>query len=166
MPVSDQGVSSNRYTFIPRVLVFATREDKILLLKGAPTKKIWPNQYNGVGGHIEKGESIPSAADREFFEETGLTLTAKKLAAIVTIDTATTPGINMYVFLAKASTGEPIPSAEGTLEWVPISSLDNLPLVEDLPILIPTILSAPTEDLPLIAHYNYDPNNKLVINFF
>ena len=65
MPISDQGMpKEQRYQFVPRVLVFLTCGDEVLLLKGAPTKRVWPNQYNGLGGHIERGESVLEAAQR------------------------------------------------------------------------------------------------------
>jgi 8-oxo-dGTP diphosphatase len=47
---------------IPRVAVFLRRNDSYLLLKGAPTKRLWANKYNGLGGHIERGEDVLSAA--------------------------------------------------------------------------------------------------------
>ena len=53
MPSSDQGLTNDRYTLIPRVLVFLTRGDTVLLLKGAPTKRLWAGKYNGVGGHVD-----------------------------------------------------------------------------------------------------------------
>ena len=67
MPASDQGVatSQDRYTLVPRVLCFVTSGDEVLLLKGAPGKKIWPGKYNGLGGHVERGESVHAAARRE-----------------------------------------------------------------------------------------------------
>ena len=34
------------------------------------------NQWNGIGGHIEEGESSRDAMEREFFEETGVRLDA------------------------------------------------------------------------------------------
>jgi hypothetical protein len=55
MSSSIQGQTSDRYKVVPRTLVFITRGDKVLLLKGAADKSIWANLYNGICGHIERG---------------------------------------------------------------------------------------------------------------
>ena len=73
MPASDQGIRRDRYMLIPRTLIFLRRGESVLLIRGAPNKPLWANKYNGVGGHIERGEDALSAARRELREETGLT---------------------------------------------------------------------------------------------
>jgi len=55
MPQSDQGVTRDRYMLIPRTIIFLRRGDFCLLIKGAPTKRLWAGKYNGVGGHVERG---------------------------------------------------------------------------------------------------------------
>ena len=67
MSQSDQGVAHNRYTVILRTAIFLRRGDSYLLLKGAPTKRLWANKYNGLGGHVENGEDVLSAAKWELF---------------------------------------------------------------------------------------------------
>ena len=98
MPVSDQGLTNDRYTLVPRTLIFMTREDQILLIRGAPHKRLWANQYNGIGGHVERGEDLLSAANRELLEETGLTSVDLWLCGMISIDTGKNPGIGIFIF--------------------------------------------------------------------
>ncbi len=164
MPVVDQGVDPKRYTLIPRVLVFLTRGKEVLLLKGAPTKRIWANLYNGIGGHIERGEDVLSAARREILEETSLSITDLWLCGVVTVDTGQNPGIGIFMLRGCCLEGELVASHEGTPEWVPISRVNELPLVEDLYTLLPRILAAKASEPPFSAHFHYDQDDRLVIH--
>ncbi len=65
MPAADQGVDPSRYALIPRVLIFLTCGENVLLLKGAPGKRVWANLYNGIGGHVERGEDVLTAVAKE-----------------------------------------------------------------------------------------------------
>ncbi|MCB2180129.1 NUDIX domain-containing protein [bacterium] len=165
MPVEDQRISLEKYQIIPRVLVFATRGDQLLLIKGASDKKTWPNLFNGIGGHIEQGEDVLSAALREFQEETGLALLNPQLKMIVTIDIQKNPGIGMFVFSGEAGEGDPIPTKEGIPTWVNPLALQNYNLVEDLPHIIPIILNSPPNSPVIFAQYHYLPNGELSIDF-
>src|SRR5262245_52665078 len=128
MPKPDQAISKNRYTVIPRAGIFLRRGDSYLLLKGAPTKRIWPNKYNGLGGHIEKGENILTAAKREMLEESSLNADLW-LCGTVIIDAGET-GICLFLFTGECLEGEPQPSSEGMPEWIPYDSIPELPVVE------------------------------------
>lgn len=165
MPVEDQKADKTKYQIIPRVLIFATRGGRLLLIKGAPTKRLWPNLYNGIGGHVEPGETVLEAAQREFFEETGLILEEQVLCAVITIDTGQPSGIGMFVFKGTPSEGEPIVSKEGTPEWVDFDQINNLDLVEDLPELIPRVLDWKPEDPILFGQYKYSSKNELEMTF-
>ncbi|MGH2593027.1 MAG: NUDIX hydrolase [Anaerolineae bacterium] len=170
MPRSEQGVdvslNRNRYTAIPRTLCFITRgRDEVLLLRGAPAKRIWPNTYNGIGGHVERDEDILASVVREVQEETGLTVKDMSLRGVINVDAGDAVGIIVFVFSAEYVTGEPISSAEGRLEWVRRDQLASRSLVEDLPAMIPRILDAAPNALPFFARTRYDSDDRLVIRF-
>lgn len=164
----DQGISTskNRWRVVPRTLCFVTHGDDVLLLKGAPDKRIWPGKYNGVGGHVERDEDISRAALREIQEETGLTVHAPRLRGIVNIDAGDDQtGIALFVFTAEARGRTFSPSPEGSLEWHPRDSLPHDNLVDDLAIILPHTLSLTDDAPPFFARYWYDEADDLHIEF-
>ena len=171
MGSQDQGISTSvgRYKTVPRTLCFMLHDDDVLLLRGAPDKRLWAHRYNGVGGHVERGEDVRAAALREVCEETGWhedeieSLTLRGLINVDAGDPET--GILLFVFTGKPRQRQTQASAEGTLEWIPRSRLLDCELVEDLPVLLPRILDLPNDVSPLFGHYTYDQNDQLVIRF-
>jgi len=166
MGQADQTVILGQYRVAPRTLSFITRGDKVLLLRGSPSKPIWPNQYNGVGGHVRPDEDVFAAARREIVEETGLLVQDLRLRGIINIPVdRPDAGVLLFVFTATSATRDLRPSDEGTPEWVPLDAVDQVDLVEDLPVLLPHVLAMGPAEPPFFALYDYDEGGELVATF-
>ena len=143
---------------IPRTLIFLRNGDDVLLLKGAPVKRLWAGRYNGLGGHIESGETIQAAALRELREEAGLgeeQLTDFALRALINVAGAPN-GVLLCVFTGRAITRTISGSTEGLPEWIPIAALDTVDLV-DGDRLLPRLLEPGGL---LFGHRGYEPDGR------
>lgn len=143
-----------------RTLCFVENGDDVLMLKGAPTKRLYANLYNGVGGHVEAGEDILSSMHREVREETGLEIADARLRAVVNVDEGGKPGVVFFVFTARSDSRQLRPSGEGQVSWIPRQCLMELDLVEDLRQLLPIVLDQRAG--LWFGHLSYDAAGQLV----
>ena len=158
--------TGGRWLTIPRTLAFVFNGGDLLLLKRASHKRVFPNQYNGLGGHIERDEDPASAALREIAEESGLEAHSLCLRGIHTIDAGDSTGILLFVYTAIADCRELEPQTiEGALEWVPLERVHELDLVEDLPLILPRIMAMDADSPAYSAHVSYDEHDQIRIRF-
>ncbi len=167
MGASEQGASATdrRWLTIPRTLCFVTHGEDVLLMKRAAHKRVFPNRFNGVGGHIEREEDPLTSARREILEETGLTVHDIHLRAVYNIDAKEKTGVMLLVFTAVSDSRSVIPNEEGTLHWIPQDRVFELDLVDDLPHILPRLLDMKTTDAPLFVHVTYDSADQIVMRF-
>jgi 8-oxo-dGTP diphosphatase len=102
----------------------------LLLHRVKKERDINRDKWIGVGGKFEDGESPEDCVLREVREETGLELTHYQYRGIVTFVSDLCETEYMHLFWADAFRGRPFGGdecAEGTLEWVPIARMLDLP---------------------------------------
>ncbi|WP_375757586.1 NUDIX domain-containing protein [Corallococcus exercitus] len=88
-------------------------------------------KYNGLGGKMERDEDIAACMRREIREEAGIECTRMALRG-----TLSWPGFGKhgedwlgFIFRIDAFTGTPLTkNPEGSLSWVPVSSILSLSL--------------------------------------
>ncbi|WP_342514569.1 NUDIX domain-containing protein [Sporosarcina sp. FSL K6-1522] len=112
--------------------LLVVKDGHVLLLK--KPRRGW---YVAPGGKMDAGESVYTAAVREFTEETGAKPVNPHVKGIYTMVIMDEAGENvkdewmLYTFVAHDLAGTPwTTTTEGELEWHPIESLQTLPMAE------------------------------------
>ena len=111
----------------------ADRRRVLMLHRNARADDHHLGKYNGLGGKIEPDEDVLAGMRREITEEAGIECTALSLRG-----TISWPGFGKlgedwlgFVFVVTAFTGTPLErNPEGTLEWVDVDRLHELPMWE------------------------------------
>jgi 8-oxo-dGTP diphosphatase len=149
--VDAQAIQPGRYHVVPRTLVFVRHRDKVLMVRRAAGRGVWPGRYNGAGGHVEAGEGLADAARREVHEETGLAVHTLRLAGLLHVtDARASCGVLVSVFTAATDDPALRSSAEGAAEWVDLTAVPALDVVPDLAALLPRLWPAHPEG-PFLA---------------
>lgn len=137
---------------LPYTICFCCYEQHVLMLYRTypPNAQLW----NGLGGHIEAGETPLASVQREVLEEAGIDLAE---AISVFFSGITTWGLTghepkrgMYVFIAHLSQQQAeqissLNSHEGLITWRPLTWMcdtENLAVVSNIPRFLPPMLES------------------------
>ena len=151
-----------RYMLSPRTLTFLRSGEDVLLIQRPPDAHLFPGMFNGVGGHVERGEDIMSAARREIREETGLDVSDLHLRCILHVDEgADRIGVLVFVFVGHTERRDVVESREGTLHWVQLTRINQLSLIPDLPSILKRVLTLPGNAQPLFAQSVISPDEGI-----
>lgn len=118
--------------FVLTTMCYLKKDNQTLLLHRIKKKNdINEGKWIGVGGKVEKGESIDECIKREILEETGYTAHHVKLHGFVTF-----PSLyhgedeGMFVFSCDDFSGQLRQSDEGYLEWINDDDISSLNMWE------------------------------------
>ena len=165
MSLSGQRILNNSYTLIPRILAFLLRDERVLLLKLANSKGAWAGLLNGVGGHVERGETPYQTALREIDEELDASPVELRMTGILTVDPGTPPGVIVFVYVGYVDQEHFNHSPEGEPIWIDLKQLQRQKLVEDLYELLPRAIDEYRSSGFFYAHTTYAEDGQPILNF-
>jgi 8-oxo-dGTP diphosphatase len=136
------------YTPILATLGYVLSPDRtrvLLIHRNARPNDAHLGKYNGLGGKLERDEDIVAGMKRELREEAGIEVVSMRLKG-----TVSWPGFGQagedwfgFIFVIDEFTGDVrTTNAEGTLEWVPLANVADLPLWEGDRYFLPLVFDA------------------------
>lgn len=134
------------------------------MLHRSPEKRLMPGVWMAPGGHIEKGEGIFAAAQREIMEETGMQIRNLQIKACGMIYLhELNEELIIYLMTADYVKGKvkAITEHDGEFVWLEKEEIFKLPdLLAELPKVLDHVLS---ENINVVSYYaEYKKGNELV----
>ena len=113
-------------TVVVDAFLLSPSSDSILLQKRSPNRRLFPNYWDSVGGHLEGSETIKEALAREVKEESSMELTEIR-QLVHLFEWPEDPNVINFQFLCRAE-GDFIPEKEKVTEvrWICASDLQSL----------------------------------------
>ena len=134
-------------------LLFLRRDDEILL--ALKKRGFGEGRWNGVGGKVERGETVEQALLREAQEEILVTPTAFEQVADLTFDEffKGEPALmHVHVFIATEWKGTPTETDEMKPDWFKLADIPYDDMWSDDPYWLPLVL----ENRKIIASFVLD----------
>ena len=122
------------YTPILATLGYILSPDKshvLMIHRNKRPDDLHYGKYNGLGGKIEPNEDIVSGLRREIFEESALHADRVVLRGTISWPGFGKHGADWFGFIFRVETWHGEVSTgndEGSLEWVPLSKIETLPM--------------------------------------
>jgi 8-oxo-dGTP diphosphatase len=138
-------------------LCFLLHGKNVLMLH----RRFPPNQglWNGVGGHIEPGETPRQAVMREVAEETGYHIENPEFSGLLTWEGFEIPPGAIAIFTAKVSHPDFITNHEGNLAWKPRDwACSSSEVVDNIHVFLPPILAGAG---PQHYHFRYHDGQRV-----
>ncbi len=101
-------------------------------------------KYNGLGGKLEPGEDVVACMKREIREEAGIECLEMVLRGTISWPGFGKGGEDWFAFVFRIDRFDGTPHSEnpeGTLEWIPVDRVLDLPLWEGDPHFLPLVFS-------------------------
>lgn len=137
---------------IDTTMIYLKRDNSYLLLfRNKKKNDINEGKWIGVGGHVEKGETIDECAIREVKEETGYDVHSLKCAGEVLFVDENLK-MMMYIYEITDFSGTMIECNEGDLKWIPIKDIYDYPMWEGDKAFLPKLI-------------NHEPYFKMVLTY-
>ena len=126
------------------VAAVLTDGDRVLLVHRSPSRRWYPDVWDLPGGHVEPGESEPSALVRELREELGVHVSAYDDDPVARLPAA---DMRLAVWRVRSWRGVPVnraPDEHDALGWFSFAALEGLPLAEGAYVpLLGAVLASP-----------------------
>lgn len=142
-------------------LCFLIKKDKTLL--ALKKRGFGKGKWNGVGGKVDEGEFLETAAKRESIEEIGVNPKNLKKVALLHFYFPDDPdkkdwNQDVHVYFADRWIGEPKESDEMKPKWFSLNKIPYKKMWDDDSLWLPKVLKGEKVE----CWFSFDDNNKVV----
>jgi 8-oxo-dGTP diphosphatase len=142
--------------------IFIRKDDKYLVLRRSTLKRWAAGVVHPVGGKIDLNEDPLTAAKREAFEETGVTVRNLKLEAVIfeVEPVKAEPGNWMiFHFSGEYDSGEVMQTEEGELVWLTENEIKKEKLFPSVRVIVDRIFDPNASTI--FARFEYKSDGEL-----